>query len=162
MTTTTISHETPVEVPQDDSVYFKLEVVVIPVSDVDRAKRFYNSLEWREDADFDLDEGFRVVQFTPPGSTSSIIFGRGVTAPDATPVEALVLAVYDIEAARRQLLAKGVDVSEVFHGRPFDRNGPRLAGRDPEDRSYYSMAAFSDPDGNEWILQEIKTRLPGR
>lgn len=162
MSTVEVTHETPVEVPEQGTVYFKLEVVVLPVSDVDRAKQFYTSLGWREDADFDISEAFRVLQFTPPGSTSSIIFGRGVTTADAGPVQGLLLAVYDIDAARAELVARGIDVSEVFHAAPFDRNAPRLSGRDPEGRPYFTMASFRDPDGNEWLLQEIKTRLPGR
>jgi len=141
------------------SVDMKLEVVVIPVSDVDRAKRFYGDLGWRLDADFAVGSQFRVVQFTPPGSPCSIHFGRGVTS--AAPGSAqLYLIVSDVEAARAELARRGVEVGEVFH-----RAGPgqpARKGRDPERRSYVSFASFSDPDGNGWLFQEITTRLPGR
>jgi catechol 2,3-dioxygenase-like lactoylglutathione lyase family enzyme len=156
--------ETPIQ-PPTTGVAYGLEVLVIPVADVDRAKHFYLSLGWREDADFPIRDDFRVVQLTPPGSSASIIFGTGVTAAAPGSYEGLVLAVYDIEAARADLIARGVDVSAVFHGRTgFDRDGtdPRLPGRDPDGRSYASWASFADPDGNGWLLQEIKTRLPGR
>jgi catechol 2,3-dioxygenase-like lactoylglutathione lyase family enzyme len=165
MSTTQTSSGTPVQAPEAGSVDFKLEVIVLPVSDVDRAKRFYVSLGWREDADFPIREDFRVVQMTPPGSPTSIIFGTGVSAAEAGSAGPLVLAVYDVEAARADLVARGAEASEVFHGRSgFDRNGtaPRESGPDPEVRSYNSWVSFSDPDGNEWLLQEIKTRLPGR
>ena len=144
----------------------KLEVVVLPVSDVDRAKRFYQNLGWRLDADFVISDDVRVLQFTPTGSPSSIIFGAGVS--DAAPgsAERLVLAVQDIYAARADLLARGIDVSEVFHDklRGFAQAGTtdRESGPDPERRSYLSFASFSDPDGNGWLLQEITQRLPGR
>ncbi|HVN36992.1 MAG TPA: VOC family protein [Myxococcota bacterium] len=141
------------------SVDTKLEVVVIPVSDVDRAKRFYGGLGWRLDADFAVGDRFRVVQFTPPGSPCSIHFGTGVTS--AAPGSAqLYLIVSDVEAARAALVRRGVEVGEVFH-----RAGPgqpAQKGRDPERRSYVSFASFSDPDGNGWLFQEITTRLPGR
>jgi catechol 2,3-dioxygenase-like lactoylglutathione lyase family enzyme len=144
----------------------KLEVVVLPVSDVDRAKRFYQSLGWRLDADFSTGDDFRVVQLTAPGSPSSIIFGTGVSTAGAGPVEGLHLAVADVEAARAELVAAGVEVSEVFHdvGGVFHHAGTdgRVSGRDPEHRSYASFASFTDPDGNGWWLQEITTRLPGR
>ncbi|WP_448956637.1 VOC family protein [Labrys neptuniae] len=138
----------------------KLEVVAIPVSDVDRAKRFYSGLRWRLDADFIVGDSFRVVQFTPPGSPASIHFGTGITAAAPGSASGLYLVVSDIEAARAELAANGADVSEVFH-----RAGPGqppIAGRDPEGRSYVSYANFSDPDGNGWLLQEVTTRLPGR
>ena len=148
---------------------FKLEVVVLPVSDAGRAKQFYTSLGWREDADFVISDDYRVLQFTPPGSQASIIFGTGVT--DAVPgsIDSLVLAVDDIDAARRELLALGIDVSEVFH----DANGGlgggfhpgadgRAPGKDPEGRSYGTYASFSDPDGNGFLLQEVTSRFPGR
>jgi catechol 2,3-dioxygenase-like lactoylglutathione lyase family enzyme len=138
----------------------KLEVVVIPVADVDRAKRFYGGLGWRLDADFVVGDAFRGVQFTPPGSSCSIHFGTGITSAVPGSVRNLYLVVSDIEAARTQLVARGVDVSEVFH-----RAGPGkppVSGRDPERRSYSSFATFSDPDGNEWLLQEVTARLPGR
>ncbi len=137
----------------------KLEVVVIPVSDVDRAKRFYGGLGWRLDADF-TGGNFRAVQLTPPGSPCSIHFGNGVTTAVPGSVQGLFLIVDDIERARADLIAKGVDVSELFHYAAI--RGPRVPGPDPERRSYRSWASFSDPDGNGWLLQEIKTRLPGR
>jgi catechol 2,3-dioxygenase-like lactoylglutathione lyase family enzyme len=146
----------------------KLEVVVIPVSDVDRAKRFYGSLGWRLDADFVLGDDFRIVQFTPPGSGCSIQFGRGVTSAANGTAGALYLIVSDIEAARDELIGNGVDVSEVFHegagGARFRDDGDpaRVSGPDPERGTYRSFASFSDPDGNRWLLQEITTRLAGR
>jgi catechol 2,3-dioxygenase-like lactoylglutathione lyase family enzyme len=142
------------------TVDMKLEVVVIPVSDVDRAKRFYGDLGWRLDADFVVGDAFRGVQFTPPGSSCSIHFGIGVTSAVPGSARGLYLVVPDIEAARADLVDRGVDVSEVFH-----RNGPGeppLSGPDPARRSYFSYATFSDPDGNEWLLQEVTTRFPGR
>jgi catechol 2,3-dioxygenase-like lactoylglutathione lyase family enzyme len=142
----------------------KLEVVIVPVSDVDRAKAFYEKMGFRLDIDI-ANENFRVIQFTPPGSEVSIIFGKGVTSVKAASAE-LVLAVDDIDAARDQLIGCGVNVSEVFHyaGGPFNNavENPRVAGRDPEGRSYFSFASCEDPDGNRWLLQEITTRLPGR
>ena len=144
----------------------KLEVVVIPVSDVDRAKTFYLSLGWRLDADFPGDEGFRVVQLTPPGSACSIIFGSGVTSATPGSAEGLQLVVTDIEAARAELIERGVDVSGVFHdsGGVFHHAGTeaRAAGPAPEHKTYGSFASFSDPDGNGWFIQEVTTRLPGR
>ena len=138
----------------------KLEVVVIPVSDVDRAKRFYGSLGWRLDADFAVGNDFRVVQFTPPGSPASIHFGKGLSSAPAGSAQGLYLVVSDIAAARDALVARGVDVSEIFH-----RDGPgkpAISGPDPEERSYSTFATFSDPDGNGWQFQEITQRLPGR
>jgi catechol 2,3-dioxygenase-like lactoylglutathione lyase family enzyme len=144
----------------------KLEVLVIPVSDVDRAKAFYEKLGFRLDIDYVANEEFRILQFTPPNSEASIIFGKGVTSTKPGSFDQLVLAVDDVDAARNLLIARGVDVSEVFHyaGGPFSNveKDPRVRGRDPQGRSYYSFASFSDPDGNGWLLQEIKTRLPGR
>jgi catechol 2,3-dioxygenase-like lactoylglutathione lyase family enzyme len=144
----------------------KLELVVVPVSDVDRAKRFYEALGWRLDADFATGPEFRVVQFTPPGSAASIIFGRGITASAPGTLQGLHLAVFDIETARADLTGRGVAVSDVFHdaGGVFHHAGTaaRLSGPDPERKSYASFAAFSDPDGNGWLLQEIRQRLPGR
>jgi catechol 2,3-dioxygenase-like lactoylglutathione lyase family enzyme len=139
-------------------------VVIVPVSDVDRAKAFYEKLGFRLDIDI-VNENFRGIQFTPSRSEASIIFGKGVTS--ATPGSAeLVLAVDNVDAARKDLIARGVNVSEVFHyaGGPFNNTieNPRVAGRDPEGRSYFSFASFEDPDGNRWLLQEITTRLPGR
>ena len=142
----------------------KLEVVIIPVSDVDRAKAFYEKLGFRLDIDI-ANENFRGVQFTPPDSQTSIIFGKGVTSASAGSAE-LVLAVDNVDAARDELVGRGVEPSEIFHfaGGPFNNavEKPRVAGRDPEGRSYFSFASFEDPDGNRWLLQEITTRLPGR
>ena len=142
----------------------KLEVIIVPVSDVDRAKAFYEKMGFRLDIDI-TNENFRGIQFTPPGSDASIIFGKGVTSVGAGSAE-LVLAVDDVESARDELIGRGVNVSEVFHyaGGPFNNavEKPRVAGRDPEGRSYFSFASFEDPDGNRWLLQEITTRLPGR
>jgi catechol 2,3-dioxygenase-like lactoylglutathione lyase family enzyme len=147
-------------------VELKLEVVVLPVSDVDRAKRFYEGLGWRPDADLAVKDGFRVVQMTPPGSPASIIFGSGITSAAPGSAESLVLVVDDIEAARSALAARGADVSEVFHDETgiFHQAGTtgRVPGPAPDRGSYGSWASFSDPDGNEWYLQEITTRLPGR
>ena len=144
----------------------KLEVLVIPVSDVDRAKAFYEKLGFRLDIDYVANESFRVLQFTPPNSEASIIFGKGVTSAKPGSIDQLVLAVSDVDAARNDLISRGVNVSEVFHyaAGPFNYSvkNPRVTGRDPEGRSYYSFASFEDPDGNRWLLQEITTRLPGR
>jgi catechol 2,3-dioxygenase-like lactoylglutathione lyase family enzyme len=144
----------------------KLEVVVLGVSDVDRAKAFYEGLGWRLDGDFRAGDGFRGVQMTPHNSEASIIFGKGITSARPGAVKSLTLAVDDIDAARNDLIARGVDVSEVFHyaGGPFNNavENSRVTGRDPETRSYFSFAAFEDPDGNGWLLQEIQQRLPGR
>jgi catechol 2,3-dioxygenase-like lactoylglutathione lyase family enzyme len=139
----------------------KLEVVIIPVADVERAKRFYDRLGFRLDADFAVGDAFRIVQFTPPGSSCSIGFGKGVTAAPAGSAGGLELIVSDIVAARQELVDRGVVVSEVFHGSPFDP-AARISGPDPERQSYRSYAAFQDPDGNAWLLQEVTTRLPGR
>ena len=144
----------------------KLEVLVIPVSDVDRAKSFYEKLGWRLDIDYAPNEEFRVMQFTPTHSETSIIFGKGITSAKSGSPDSLVLAVDDVGAARDDLIARGVNVGEVFHyaGGPFNNvvDNPRVGGRDPQNRSYFSFASFEDPDGNGWLLQEIKTRLPGR
>ena len=152
--------------PQAKPVDMKLEVVVIPVSDVDRAKAFYQNLGWRLDVDFDGGDGVRVVHLTPHQSQASVIFGKGITSARPGSARSLTLAVDDIDAARDNLMARGVEVSEVFHYArgPFTDavENPRVGGRDPEGRSYFSFASFEDPDGNEWLLQEITTRLPGR
>src|SRR5262249_50674657 len=137
----------------------KLEVVTLGVSDVDRAKAFYENLGWRLDADFAMGDGFRVVQLTPPGSECSIHIGTGITSAKPGSADRLILAVNDINAARDDLIARGVAVSEVFH-RAGENS--RVFGRDPQGRSYNSFASFEDPDGNGWLLQEIRTRLPGR
>jgi len=138
-------------------VDMKLEVVTLPVSDVDRAKRFYQSLGWRLDADIVRGDAFRVVQLTPPHSNCSIAFGKGVTTGEPGSVQRLLLAVSDINAAREDLIGRGIEVSEVFH-----LAGGRVPGPDPEGRSYQTYASFSDPDDNGWQLQEITARLPGR
>jgi catechol 2,3-dioxygenase-like lactoylglutathione lyase family enzyme len=149
----------------------KFEIVVIPVSDVDRAKQFYSNLGWRLDADYDNGTDFRVIQFTPPGSGCSVIFGKNVTAAAPGSAQGLYLVVSDIAAARDELLGRSVKVSEVFHDASGVYAGPdepylfgrrRVSGQDPEHRSYRSFASFSDPDGNGWLLQEITARLPGR
>lgn len=145
---------------------FKLEVVVIPVSDVDRAKSFYQALGWREDADFARGADFRVVQLTPPGSPCSVIFGTGLTSAAPGSTQGLQLVVDDIDAARGDLAARGAAVSEVFHdaGGVFHHAGTagRVTGPAPGNQSYGSFLSFSDPDGNSWFVQEITTRLPGR
>ncbi len=150
----------------NQTVDLKLEVVVIPVSDVDRAKDFYASLDWRLDADVVTGEDFRVVQLTPPGSPCSIIFGTGVTLASPGSAQGLHLIVSDIEAAHDELVARGVNASEVFHdaGGVFHHAGTtgRVSGPDPARHSYGSFLSFADPDGNGWVLQEITTRLPGR
>ena len=149
----------------------KLEVIVIPVSDVDRAKKFYEGLGWRLDADFTAGDDWRGVQFTPPGSGCSVIFGKNVTTAAPGSAQGLYLVVSDIEATRAELLRRGVQVSDVFHGGDNVYTGPdepyifgrlRVHGPDPEHRSYRSYASFRDPDGNGWLLQEVTTRLPGR
>jgi catechol 2,3-dioxygenase-like lactoylglutathione lyase family enzyme len=154
------------ETPKPGKVDMKLEVLVIPVSDVDRAKRFYGGLGWRLDADFVTSDDFRVVQFTPPGSGASVIFGKNVTAAAPGSSQGLHLIVSDIEAARDELATRGVDVSEVFHdvGGGFHHAGVegRVKGPDPERRSYLSFTSFDDPDGNGWLLQEVTVRFPGR
>jgi catechol 2,3-dioxygenase-like lactoylglutathione lyase family enzyme len=148
----------------------KLEIVVIPVSDVDRAKEFYGRLGWRLDADYDNGSDFRVIQFTPPGSGCSVIFGKNVTGAIPGSAQGLYLIVSDIAAACSELLGRGVEVSEVFHNdgvysgpdEPYLFGRVRVSGSDPEHRSYRSFASFKDPDGNGWFFQEITTRLPGR
>ena len=144
----------------------RLEVLVLPVADVDRAKGFYEGLGWKVDAEFVGEGGYRLMQLTPPGSGCSIIFGEGVTSAAPGSTEGLHLIVYDIEAARNDLVARGVEVSEIFHDETgvFHHAGTegRVSGPAPEHADYGSFASFSDPDGNGWVLQEIKTRLPGR
>jgi len=149
------------------TVETKLEVIIVPVSDVDRAKRFYEGLGWRMDGDFAGGDGWRAVQVTPPGSPCSVIFGTGITTAAAGSVQGLVLVVDDIEAARARLVASGVDVSEAFHFESvFYAKGAgtpgRVPGPDPQGQSYRTFLSFSDPDGNGWLIQEVKTRLPGR
>ena len=159
---------TVTETPRARTVDVRLEVVVIPVADVDRAKSFYGGLGWRLDADFPFDNGFRVVQFTPPGSGCSIQFGTRITSAAPGSARGLYLIVSDIGAARAELVARGVEVSEVFHpgtpGAQFqpDGTGGRVSGPSPDRTSYRSFATFGDPDGNGWLLQEVTARLPGR
>jgi catechol 2,3-dioxygenase-like lactoylglutathione lyase family enzyme len=159
MSNTEARSETAIETPTAQGVDMKLEVVVIPVSEVDRAKRFYGALGWRLDADLAVSDHFRIVQFTPPGSPCSIQFGTGLTSATPGSAEVLYLVVSDIEAARAELVDRGIEVSELFHR--GDSEG-RLSGPDPQRRSYGSFASFSDPDGNGWLLQEVTARLPGR
>ena len=155
-----MSNENSAETSKSRKVDMKLEVVVIPVADVDRSKRFYGGLGWRLDADFAVGDDFRVVQLTPPGSPCSIHFGKGITPAAPGSAAGLYLVVSDIEAARAELAARGADVSEVFHRAAPGK--PPLAGPDPERRSYGSFATVKDPDGNGWLLQEVTARLPGR
>jgi catechol 2,3-dioxygenase-like lactoylglutathione lyase family enzyme len=159
------------ETPNVQTAAMKLEIVVVPVSDVDRAKRFYGGLGWRLDADYASGDDFRVIQFTPPGSGASVIFGKNVTPATPGSAQGLYLIVADIKAARDELLGRGVKIGEVFHDAAGVYSGPdepylfgrvRVSGPDPERRSYRSFASFSDPDGNGWLLQEITARLPGR
>jgi catechol 2,3-dioxygenase-like lactoylglutathione lyase family enzyme len=153
------------------AVDMKLEVVVIPVADVERSKNFYSTLGWRLDAEFTSGDDFHIIQFTPPGSGASVIFGKNVTSAAPGSAQGLYLVVSDIEAARKELLARGVAVSEVFHHEGDVHTGPdepylfgrrRISGPDPEHRTYHSYVSFSDPDGNGWLLQEVTARLPGR
>jgi catechol 2,3-dioxygenase-like lactoylglutathione lyase family enzyme len=158
MSSTDESTDTSTEMPEVGTIDMKLEVVTLPVSDVDRAKRFYQSLGWRLDADFAFSDDVRGVQLTPPRSSCSIHFGTGITTAEPGSVRRLLLAVDDIEAAREDLISRGVEVGELVHR----EGGEFPPGADPERRSYLTYAAFSDPDGNEWMLQEVGTRPPGR
>jgi len=160
MSTTTMSGERATQTSGAATVDLKLEVIVVPVSDVDRAKRFYGSLGWRLDADFTNGANWRVVQMTPPGSPCSIHFGKGVTPAAPGSFRNTYLVVSEIEAARRELVGGGAEVSKTFHFDAF--GGPPVPGPAPDGDSYRTFATFSDPDGNSWLLQEIKTRLPGR
>lgn len=171
MSSTSLRNQAANEIPKAPRIDTKLEVIVIPVSDVDRAKAFYASLGWRLDADFAGGDSFRVIQFTPPGSDGSVIFGKNVTPAAPGSAQGLYLIVSDIAAARDDLLRRGVAISEVFHDggdmhdgtdEPYLFGRLRLGGPDPEHRSYRSFASFSDPDGNGWLLQEVTARLPGR
>jgi catechol 2,3-dioxygenase-like lactoylglutathione lyase family enzyme len=167
---------TQTEIPRDTQISaakidMKFEIAVIPISDVDRAKEFYQNLGWRLDAEFDSGKDFRIIQFTPPGSGCSIIFGKNVTAAAPGSAQGLYLIVSDIEAARKDLMGRGVEISEVFHGdagvfagadEPFIFGRHRVSGPDPGHSSYRSFASFHDPDGNGWVLQEVTTRVPGR
>ena len=166
MSSTQTSTEHATQIRTAAAVDLKVEVVVIPVSDVGRAKRFYESLGWRLDADFSNGQDWHLVQMTPPGSPCSVMFGEGFTTAVPGSLQGTFLVVDDVEAARAELVGHGVDVSEVFH---FDGNLLRVAGTkgrvpgpDPEGRSYFSFASFNDPDGNSWLLQQVKMRLPGR
>ena len=156
---TQLRNVTATEAANAPHVDLKLEVAVIPVSDVDRAKRFYSGLGWRLDADFAVGDAFRVVQFTPPGSPASIHFGKGV-ASAAPGSSGLYLAVSDIETARAELIGHGIDMGEIFH--IAGPGHPPMSGPDPERHSYLSYATFKDPDGNSWLLQEVTARFPGR
>ncbi len=171
MSTLSATNNEPASGASAAKVDMKFEVIVIPVSDVDRAKEFYGRLGWRLDADYDNGKDFRIIQFTPPGSGCSIIFGKNVTAAAPGSAQGLYLIVSDIQAARAELVALGVNATEVFHDGGGVYAGPdqpylfgrlRVSGPDPEHRSYRTFASFSDPDGNGWLLQEITTRLPGR
>jgi catechol 2,3-dioxygenase-like lactoylglutathione lyase family enzyme len=170
-TTSTETKAAPAETKAAPAVDLKLEIVVIPVSDVERAKQFYAKLGWRLDADFAGPDDYRVIQFTPPGSNTSVIFGKGVTPAAPGSAQGLYLVVSDIEAARQNLRARGINVSEAFHhegevhsgtDEPYLFGRRRVSGLDPERGTYRSFASFSDPDGNGWLLQEVTARLPGR
>ena len=169
MTDTQAHSETAVGTAKARGIDMKFEIAVIPVSDVDRAKAFYSKLGWRLDADFAADD-WRVIQFTPPGSPASVIFGSNVTAAAPGSAQGLYLIVSDIEAVRKELLRRGVEVSEAFHGddahagpdEPYLFGRRRVGGPDPDHGSYRSFASFKDPDGNGWLFQEITARLPGR
>jgi catechol 2,3-dioxygenase-like lactoylglutathione lyase family enzyme len=166
MSSIDVSSEISTDGTEAQMMDLRLEVVVVPVSDVDRAKEFYLSLGCRQDADYVGGDDFRVVQLTPPGSACSIIIGTGITSAEPGSADGMMLVVRDIESARAQLIARGVDVSEPFHDVTgvFHHAGTamRVEGLQPDRKSYASMASFSDPDGNGWMLQEITTRLPGR
>jgi len=160
-----------IKASKSSTLDMKFEIAVIPVSDVDRAKAFYANLGWRLDADFGSGDDYRVIQFTPPGSSASVIFGKNVTSAAPGSAQGLYLIVSDIAAARKELLDRGVKVSEAFHDAGGVYAGPdepylfgrkRIVGEDPEHRSYRTFASFSDPDGNGWLFQEVTTRLPGR
>src|SRR6266568_4725211 len=167
MATSSAINNEPVSGTSAAKVDMKFEVIVIPVADVDRSKAFYTKLGWRLDADFPFDNGFRVVQFTPPGSGCSVQFGTKMTSAVPGSSQGLYLIVSDVEAARKELVARGIEVSELFHaGKPgaqfrVDGNG-RIVGPAPEHATYSSFATFRDPDGNGWLFQEVTTRLPGR
>jgi catechol 2,3-dioxygenase-like lactoylglutathione lyase family enzyme len=159
MTRTPVGSDTAIEIPVSRTVNMKLEVIVIPVADVDRSKRFYGKLDWRLDADLIRGDGSRIVQFTPPGSPCSIQFGTGAASAVPGSAPRLYLVVSDIEAARAELINRGVEVTETFHR---GANQGTISGPDPQRRSYATYASFNDPDGNGWLLQEVTVRLPGR
>jgi catechol 2,3-dioxygenase-like lactoylglutathione lyase family enzyme len=166
MSTTEIGNARPDRSPTGGAIATKLEIIVVPVSDVDRAKRFYESLGWQMQGDFSAGQDWRVVQLTPPGSMCSVLIGKGLTTAAPGSVQGLLLVVDDVAAVRAELRGYGVDVSEVFHFDGgllhFSGTKDRVSGPDPQGASYRSFASFADPDGNGWLLQEIKTRLPGR
>ena len=170
MSTKAVRTNDPTSDAKAATVDMKFEIVVLPVSDVDRAKEFYAKLGWRLDADYAHENDFRVIQFTPPGSGCSVIFGKNITAAAPGSAQGLYLIVSDLDAARRGLLDRGIEVSEVFHNEgmyagtdePYLFGRVRLSGPDAEHRSYRSFASFKDPDGNGWLFQELTTRLPGR
>jgi catechol 2,3-dioxygenase-like lactoylglutathione lyase family enzyme len=161
MSSTQPSHDNATEAPGATATAMRYEVTVLPVADVDRAKAFYQGLGWRLDADFPIDERYRIVQLTPPGSQASIQFGTGLTTMAPGSVEGLYLIVQDVDAARDELVGHGVDVSGIWHGRGLGTDGHE-PGPDPDRGSYRSFASFADPDGNRWLLQEVTERLPGR
>jgi len=166
-TVPTLSSSEPISSASAERVDMKFEVVVIPIADVERSKEFYTKLRWRLDADFPYDDGFRVVQFTPPGSGCSVQFGTKMTSAAPGSAQGLYLVVSDIAAAREDLVARGIEVSEAFHsgtpGAQFQIDGSgRVSGPAPDHATYGSFATFRDPDGNGWLLQEVTTRLPGR
>jgi catechol 2,3-dioxygenase-like lactoylglutathione lyase family enzyme len=170
MSTTEVGTDNATSKAVTAKVDMKFEIVVIPVSNIDRAKEFYEKLGWRLDIDYDNGKDFRVIQFTPPGSGCSVIFGTNVTAAAPGSAQGLYLIVSDIEAARKELLARGIQISQAFHAgdasagkdEPYLFGRLRVSGPDPEHRSYRSFASFHDPDGNGWLFQEITSRLPGR
>jgi catechol 2,3-dioxygenase-like lactoylglutathione lyase family enzyme len=169
MSTEQLGNDAATEVSRAAAVPMRLEAVVVPVTDVDRANRFYKRLGWRIDADVSAGDDYRLVHVTPPASNASIVFGKGVTSASPGSLESLVLAVEDIDAARAELRSRGIEVGEPFHdagGGPVGGfiagTEARAVGHDPEDRSYATYASFSDPDGNRWLLQEITERAPGR
>jgi catechol 2,3-dioxygenase-like lactoylglutathione lyase family enzyme len=165
------ARQSTLQTAKAQAVDMKLEVIVVPVADVERSKTFYNKLGWRQDAEFTSGDDFHILQFTPPGSGASVIFGKNVTPAAPGSAQGLYLVVSDIEAARKELLARGIAVSEVFHhegdahtgsDEPYLFGSRRTSGPDPEHRTYQSYASFKDPDGNGWLLQEVTTRFPGR
>jgi catechol 2,3-dioxygenase-like lactoylglutathione lyase family enzyme len=169
MSTEQLGNNTATEASKAAAVAMRLEAVVVPVGDVDRANRFYQRLGWRVDVDVSAGDDYRLVHLTPPASKASVLFGKGVTSAPPGSMNSVVLAVDDIDAARAELVARGVEVSELFHDAGGAPGGgfiadpeARAAGADPERRSYATYASFSDPDGNRWLLQEITERAPGR
>ena len=161
MSSAQLSDDTTTTASGAAAVHMRFEVAVLPVADVDRAKAFYQRLGWRFDVDRTVDEDYRVVQFTPPGSPASIQFGKGLTTMAPGSMQGMYLIVENVDTAREELISRGADVSEVWHGRGLGTGG-HVPGPDPERRSYFSFASFTDPDGNTWLLQEITQRLPGR